>query len=245
MQKIKSLIVEDEILAREVLKKHIARHPQLELIGECGDGLEGFKQIQSLQPELIFLDIQMPKITGFEMLELLDQKPVVIFTTAYDEYAIKAFEYHALDYLLKPFSASRFDQAVSRATAEIEKSENTAAGLQQAILPEELQRIVVKNGTQIKIIPLQEVLYFEAWDDLVKIHTAEGYFAKKRSLQSLEELLETQGFVRIHRKYLVNSMHVNSIKNYTADTWKVFLRNQAEIQASRSGYQKLKQTLGL
>ena len=164
----KIIIVDDEPLARSIVKEYLQKHPQLQLMAECGDGFEGVKAIQQHQPDLIFLDIQMPKINGFEMLELLDNTPAVIFTTAFDEYAIKAFEAHAIDYLLKPFDQQRFDKALLKWQ---EKKETTSEKNTQGLLetasqsPSQSQRIVIKDGSKIKIIPVHDVMYLEAADD--------------------------------------------------------------------------------
>jgi two-component system LytT family response regulator len=169
---MKVIIIDDEPLARSVVKEYLQKFPQLELVQECNDGLEGVKAIQEYKPDLIFLDIQMPKINGFEMLELLDQPPAVIFTTAFDEYAIRAFEAHAVDYLLKPFSHERFDKAIEKWMTQknIPTKKNTQELLETASQsPAQNQRIVVKNGSKIKIIPVQDIFYFEAADDYVKI----------------------------------------------------------------------------
>src|SRR4051812_17291318 len=172
---IKAIIIDDEPLARSVVKEYLKHYTDITLVAECGDGFEGVKAIQQFEPHLIFLDIQMPKINGFEMLELLEQPPAVIFTTAFDEYAIKAFEAHAVDYLLKPFNRERFNTA-------IQKWKEQSAGAQKATTelledvsfsPAQSQRIVVKTGSKIKIIPVQDVFYLEAADDYVKVHTQE------------------------------------------------------------------------
>ena len=174
-----ALIIDDEPLARLIVKEYLTAYPQIELLQECSDGFEGLKAIQQHKPDLIFLDIQMPKITGFEMLELAENPPAVIFTTAFDEYAIHAFEAHAVDYLLKPFSKERFDKAIQKMLGEKQKSapNNTDVLLEDAALsPAQKNRIVVKTGSKIKIIPVYEINYLEAADDYVKIHTAEGCF---------------------------------------------------------------------
>src|ERR1700749_1896195 len=172
----RALLIDDEPLARMVVREYLQAFPQIEVITECNDGFEGLKAIQQYQPDLIFLDIQMPKINGFEMLELLDQSPAVIFTTAFDEYAIKAFEAHAVDYLLKPFSQDRFDKAIQKWKEQKAGSQkNTEELLETASYsPSQRQRIVVKTGSKIKIIPVQDVFYLEAADDYVKVHTQEG-----------------------------------------------------------------------
>lgn len=210
--------------------------------------LRGLKAVQEHQPDLIFLDIQMPKINGFEMLELTDQPPAVIFTTAFDEYAIKAFEAHAIDYLLKPFSQDRFDKAIQKWQEQknISQKETTKDLLETASLsPAQNQRIVIKDGSKIKIIPVQDVFYLEAADDYVKIHTKEGYFLKNKTMNHFEQALDAQHFVRSHRSYIVNIQQITRIDPYEKDNHVAVLRSGAKVPVSRSGYGKLKAVLGL
>ncbi len=244
----KVIIIDDEPLARSIVKEYLQKHPQLELMQECGDGFEGLKAIQQHQPDLIFLDIQMPKITGFEMLELIEQPPSVIFTTAFDEYAIKAFEAHAIDYLLKPFDQDRFDKAITKWKEQKPNSteKSTQDLLETASLsPSQSQRIVVKNGSKIKIIPAHDVLYLEAADDYVKIHTPEGYFLKNKTMTHFEQSLDGEQFVRTHRSYIVNVQQITRIDPYEKDSHVAILRSGAKVPVSRSGYGKLKEVLGL
>ena len=244
----KVVIIDDEPLARSIVTEYLQQHPQLQIMQECGDGFEGLKAIQQHQPDLIFLDIQMPKITGFEMLELIEQPPAVIFTTAFDEFAIKAFELHAVDYLLKPFNQERFDKAI----AKWEEHRSTQADkatqdlLEAASLsPSQSQRIVVKNGSKIKIIPVHDVYYLEAADDYVKIHTSEGYFLKNKTMAHFEKALDAEQFVRSHRSYIVNVQQITRIDPYEKDNHVAVLRSGAKVPVSRSGYGKLKEVLGL
>src|SRR5690349_21789868 len=229
---MKVIIIDDEPLARSIVKEYLQKHPALELVQECNDGLEGLKAIQQHNPDLIFLDIQMPKINGFEMLELTENPPSVIFTTAFDEYAIKAFEAHAIDYLLKPFDQKRFDKAVEKwmnqKNASSEK--NTQELLETASQsPAQSQRIVVKNGSKIKIIPVQDVFYLEAADDYVKIHTQEGYFLKNKTMNHFEEVLDKQHFVRSHRSYIVNVQQITRIDPYEKDNHVAVLRTGGKV----------------
>ncbi len=244
----KIIIVDDEPLARSMVKEYLQKHPHLQLVAECGDGFEGVKAIQQQQPDLIFLDIQMPKINGFEMLELIDQPPAVIFTTAFDEYAIKAFEAHAIDYLLKPFNQERFDKAVAKWSDQ--KSVHPAGASQELLhtasqSPSQNNRIVVKNGSKIKIIPVHDVYYLEAADDYVKIHTQEGYFLKNKTMNHFEEVLNGQQFVRSHRSYIVNVQQITRIDPYEKDNHIAILRSGGRVPVSRGGYGKLKSVLGL
>lgn len=244
----KVIIIDDEPLARSIVKEYLQKHPKFEILQECNDGLEGLKAIQHHQPDLIFLDIQMPKINGFEMLELIEQPPAVIFTTAFDEYAIKAFEAHAIDYLLKPFSQERFDKAIHKWMEQknIVSEKNTQELLETASLsPAQSQRIVVKNGSKIKIIPVQDVFYLEAADDYVKVHTKEGYFLKNKTMNHFEQALDEQHFVRSHRSYIINIQQITRIDPYEKDNHVAVLRSGAQVPVSRNGYIKLRSVLGL
>ncbi len=245
----KVILIDDEPLARMVVMEYLQSFPQLSMVQECNDGFEGVKAIQQHQPDLIFLDIQMPKINGFEMLELLEQPPAVIFTTAFDEYAIKAFETHAVDYLLKPFSKERFDKAVNKWLEQ--QNNNTTTASTQHLLeavaqsPAQQNRIVVKNGSKIKIIPVSDILYLEAADDYVKVHTAEGYFLKSKTMGHFENTLDVNIFCRCHRSYLVNTQYITRIDPYEKDSHVAVLKNGTKVPVSRSGYGKLREALGL
>ncbi|HEV8284677.1 MAG TPA: LytTR family transcriptional regulator DNA-binding domain-containing protein [Chitinophagaceae bacterium] len=243
----KIIIIDDEPLARSIVKEYLQKHPELEIVQECNDGFEGVKAIQQHQPDLIFLDIQMPKINGFEMLELLDQPPAVIFTTAFDEYAIKAFEAHAIDYLLKPFNQERFEKAIQKwkdQTAVAQK--NTIDLLETAShSPAQSQRIVVKTGSKIKIIPVQDVYFLEAADDYVKVHTHEGNFLKNKTMNHFEKTLDPQQFVRSHRSYIINVQQITRIDPYEKDNHIAILKSGAKVPVSRNGYIKLRTVLGL
>ncbi len=246
----KVIIIDDEPLARSIVKEYLQKHPELELITECGDGFEGVKAIQQHQPDLIFLDIQMPKINGFEMLELIEQPPNVIFTTAFDEYAIKAFEAHAIDYLLKPFNQERFDKAVAKWMEQQQNNTNTSAKTEELLdtasqSPSQSNRVVVKNGSKIKIIPVHDIFYLEAADDYVKIHTQEGYFLKNKTMNHFEQVLDGQQFVRSHRSYIVNVQQITRIDPYEKDNHVAILRSGLKVPVSRGGYGKLKTVLGL
>jgi two-component system LytT family response regulator len=244
----KVIIIDDEPLARSIVKEYLQKHPELHLAAECGDGFEGVKAIQQHQPDLIFLDIQMPKINGFEMLELVDQPPAVIFTTAFDEYAIKAFEAHAIDYLLKPFDQQRFDKAIAKWQEQRTKD---AGNITQELLetasqsPAQNQRIVIKDGSKIKIIPVHDVQYLEAADDYVKVHTKDGYFLKNKTMNHFEQVLDANQFVRSHRSYIVNVQQITRIDPYEKDGHVAVLRSGVKVPVSRSGYGKLREVLGL
>jgi two-component system, LytTR family, response regulator len=213
---------------------------------ECSDGFQGLKAIQELKPDVVFLDVQMPKLTGFEMLELLENPPVIIFTTAYNEYAIKAFEMNAVDYLLKPFSRDRFAKAVEKAREKLGSKEVTPAlkeFVNKVSASEKTERIVVKTGTKIQVIPVETLLYLEAQDDYVMLYTAEGKHLKQQTMKHYETTLDNKTFVRIHRSYIVNVHQVVKIEPYEKDSWQVVLKNNVKLPVSKSGYALLKKQL--
>lgn len=242
---VKVIIIDDEPLARSILTEYLSGNDRLEILAECSNGFEGLKAIQEGKPDLVFLDVQMPKINGFEMLELLENPVPVIFTTAYDEYAIKAFELNAVDYLLKPFSRGRLEAAV-------EKFLNVKPSVESQKLPQVLElnparqnRVVVKDGSKIKVIPVQKIQYFMAADDYVKIYTSEGVFLKKSTMSFFEESLRTHHFVRVHRSYLVNSQLITRIEPYEKEGHLVILTTGVSLPVSRTGYGNLKEVLGI
>lgn len=241
------LIIDDEPLARSIVREYLQQYPQLQVAQECGDGFEGIKAIMQYKPDLIFLDVQMPKINGFEMLELVDHAPAVIFTTAFDEYALKAFEAHAVDYLLKPFSKERFNKAIEKFLEnQPKKPEATTALLETAASsPAQHDRIVVKTGTKIKVVPVQEVIYLEAADDYVNIHTAAGAFLKNKTMSFFEQILDPNLFTRVHRSYIVRVEQIVRIDPYEKETHILILKLGAKIPVSKAGYVKLKQVLGI
>ena len=243
----KVILIDDEPLARTIVKEYLQAYPELEIVQECNDGFEGLKAIQQQEPDLIFLDIQMPKINGFEMLELLEQPPAVIFTTAFDEYAIKAFEAHAVDYLLKPFNKERFEKAIQKWKEQAASAQKTTSDLLDTASqsPAQSQRIVVKTGSKIKIIPVQDVYYLEAADDYVKVHTHEGHFLKNKTMNHFEKTLDSQQFVRSHRSYIVNVQQITRIDPYEKDNHVAVLKSGTKVPVSRNGYLKLRTVLGL
>jgi two-component system LytT family response regulator len=247
---IRSIIIDDEPLARSIIKEYLEDETEIEIVQECGDGFEGVKAIIQHKPDIVFLDIQMPKITGFEMLELIDFPVSIIFTTAYEEYAIKAFEAHAIDYLLKPFSKERFDKSLKKwreqhNTSAI-KTTNMAALLEDVVKqPEEQSRVVVKNGNNIKIIPVYEIYYLEAYDDYVKIYTKDGCSLKKKTMNYFEQTFNPGQFVRVHRSYIVQIQQITKIEILEKDTHIALLKSGVKVPLSKSGYTKLKTVLGL
>ncbi len=241
---IKVIIIDDEPLARTLIIEYLQNFPGVEVIKECNDGFEGLKSIQDLKPDLIFLDIQMPRLNGFEMLELIENPPMIIFTTAFDEYALKAFESNALDYLLKPFSKDRFDKALNKIIDQKTKhSEKLESSLEH--YPDSNNRIVVKTSSDIKIITVSDVLYIEAYDDYVKIFTANNCFIKKKTMTFYEKTLIDKAFVRIHRSYLLNIAYLTRIDQNDKEGYIAVLKNGTKLTLSRSGYGQLKNQLGI
>ncbi len=241
---IKTIIIEDENPARDLIKHYLVPHQAIELLGEFADGFTGLKAIQDLKPDLVFLDIQMPKLTGFEMLELLDQIPGIIFTTAYDQFALKAFEMNAVDYLLKPYSQERFDIAVKKALERITRGTSTeqVKKLMDHITEnrDPIDRVVVKTGSKIKVIPIDSILYIESQDDYVMIYTNQGKYLKQQTMKSFEQLLDPSLFARIHRSYLVNIETITQLELYEKNSYVVLLSNGVKLKVSDNGYKTLK-----
>lgn len=242
----KALLIDDEPLARELLRVLLQPYKEIEVIGECSDGFDGFKAIQDLNPDLIFLDIQMPRLNGFEMLELLDNPPAVIFTTAFDEYALKAFEAHAIDYLLKPLVKDRFDKAIQKwlQQAAAKETPKVAPLLEGNVYDTYQHRLVVKDNGLIRIIPAQDIHYIEANDDYIKIVTKDGSYLKKSTLSHVEQTLDPQQFVRVHRSYLVPVSQLMRIEPYEKDGHIALLHCGAKVMVSKSGMARLKTILG-
>jgi two-component system LytT family response regulator len=245
-ENIRTIIVEDEALARDLLRSFLQDFAHIEIVGECANGFEGVKMINELKPDLIFLDIQMPKISGFEMLELLDHKPHIIFATAYDEYALKAFEFNAADYLLKPFSKERLKEAVAKVEGRIHR-EGPVSEMADKVLeyPREgfLNRIVVKDRSKIHVIPVDQIRYIESMDDYVLIYTREARYVKQKTMKSLEEVLDPASFIRIHRSFIIRIEEINEIQQYEKESYVVVLHDKTKLKVSKSGYKNLKEAL--
>lgn len=242
----KAIIIDDEPLARSIVKAYLKNHDDIEVVDECNNGFEGLKSIEKHHPDILFLDIQMPKINGFEMLELVEDDVSVIFTTAFDEYAINAFEASAIDYLLKPFTQERFDKSVSKWMKSTSNTGNkeTIGNLINA-QPSDNRRIVIKENGKIQIIPTDDVLYIEAYDDYVKIHTADKYHLKKKTMNYYENSLSKSTFIRIHRSYILNINKLTKIESFEKNSYRATLINGTAIPISRSSYSELKTVLGL
>jgi two-component system LytT family response regulator len=239
------IIIDDEQLARQLIKKYLEDFSDIEVVAECENGFEGIKAIHEKKPDFIFLDIQMPKLNGFEMLELLDNPPEIIFTTAYDQYAIKAFEMNAVDYLLKPFSAERFNNAVKKIFDKIRNEKLSEISyttlLSTKNTDEKLDKILIKDGSKIHVIPLNEVDFIEAQDDYVYVHTAAEKYLKQTTMKYFEEHLDPTDFIRIHRSYIAASKAIKQIDLLEKETYQVTLHNGKKLPVSKTGYHKLKE----
>jgi two-component system LytT family response regulator len=245
--KIRAVIVDDEELARQMLRELLATHPEIEIAAECANGFEAVKAVAELKPNLLFLDIQMPKLDGFEVLELVGTDRATIFVTAFDEHALRAFDAHAVDYLLKPFSAARFETALQRAKQRVSGAASMPAptDLARSARPpaQFADRLVVKDGTRVFIIPVAKLEYAEAQDDYVALTSEGKQHLKQQTISSLEATLDPSRFLRTHRSYIVNLEKVTRIEPYSKDNHIVVLSNGKQLPVSRSGYSRLRAVL--
>jgi two-component system LytT family response regulator len=239
------IIVDDEELARRLLREYLDATEGVDILAECANGFEAVKAIAEHKPDLVFLDVQMPKLNGFEVLELIGREIPVIFVTAFDQYAMKAFDAHAVDYLLKPFGQDRFQKAIERARQRLGEQTPPPVELAAAARPPQTyaQRIVVKDGTKVHIVPLDRLDYVEAQDDYVSLHSQGKSYLKQQTISSLEATLDPQQFIRIHRSYLVNFERVVRIEPYSKDSRVVVLTDGKQLPVSRAGYERLKALL--
>ena len=245
---IRTIIIEDEEPAREIVKTYLKNYADIEVIGEFSDGFSGVKAINELKPDLLFLDIQLPKLTGFEILELSEYLPVIIFTTAYDQFALKAFEMNATDYLLKPFSADRFNNAIQKALEKINNKNQEGKEIKKLVetvddKTETIDRVVVKSGTKIKVIPVEKIIYIEAQDDYVMIYAEDSKQLKEKTMKYFESHLDNSVFIRIHRSYIVNVNYIFQLEHFNKENYLVILKNGAKLKVSDSGYKNLKNIL--
>jgi two-component system LytT family response regulator len=248
-KKFRAVVVDDEELARQVLREFLAKHPEIELIAECANGFEAVKTVAEQKPDLAFLDIQMPKLDGFEVLELIGKDTTVIFVTAHDNYAIRAFEVHAVDYLLKPVGAARFDAALERAKERLggkpQAAQVSASELAASARPpsQYLDRIPVRDGSRVSIIPVAKLDYAEAQDDYVALASEGKKHLKQQTIASLEAALDPARFLRIHRSYIVNLERVVRVEPYAKDSHVAILSSGAQLPVSRAGYARLTEVL--
>jgi two-component system, LytTR family, response regulator len=246
MEKIRAIIIEDEELGRLLIKNYLKDQTEVEIVAECENGFEGIKTIQELKPDLVFLDIQMPKLNGFEMIEILDEKPEIIFTTAFNQYAIQAFELNAIDYLLKPFSKERLLEALQKAIKRIQSSEPSINNIQKLVqypIDEIIERVVVKSNTKISVIPVEKIRYVEAQDDYVMIYSADGKHLKQATMKYFEQHLDPKQFMRVHRSYIIRFDQVVQLEPYGKDSYIAKLKDGPAVPVSKSGFKSLKEKL--
>jgi two-component system, LytTR family, response regulator len=240
---IRAVIVDDEPLSRTVLREYLAEHPDFQIIAECANGFEAVQAVNDLRPDLVFLDVQMPKLDGFEVLELIGADVAVIFVTAYDQYALRAFNVHAVDYLLKPFSPERLQDALGRARERVDRSEKApVAELIGAARPPEarLARVLIRSGPDVHVIPVEKIDFIQAQDDYVAFKVGAKEFLKQQTLGDLESQLDPSRFVRIHRSTILNVDRLARIELYGKDSHVAVLKDGARLAISRTGYAKLK-----
>ena len=244
---LRVVIVDDEALARAVVREFLKAHPGVEVVAECGNGFDAVKAVTELSPDLVFLDVQMPKLDGFEVLELLGRQVPVVLTTAYDQYALRAFEVHAVDYLLKPFSEERFAEALSRARARVQGQEPApdieALVAQGRSRQGPIERVLIRDGSQVHVISVQKIDYIEAQDDYVCFKAEGKQYLKDQTMGTLEATLDPARFVRIHRSYLLNLERIARVELYAKDSRVAILRDGTRLPVSRAGYGRLSKLL--
>ncbi|HTU48298.1 MAG TPA: response regulator [Bryobacteraceae bacterium] len=245
---IRAILVDDEDLARQLLREYLRSESDVEIVAECANGFDAVKAVAEHKPDLLFLDVQMPKLDGFEVLELIGREVAVVFVTAYDQYAMKAFDAAAVDYLLKPFDLERFRTSLRRVRSRLgEKAAAppNPAELKTAAQPpgQHARRIVVRDGTRVHIIPVAQLDYAEAQDDYVALHSGGKSYLKQQTISSLEASLDSMRFVRVHRSYIVNLERVAKIEPYTKDTRLAILADASRVPVSRAGYLRLKELM--
>lgn len=249
-KKISTIIIDDEEPARNIIKQYLISFPSIEIIGEYADGFSGLKAINELKPELVFLDIQMPKLTGFELLELIEHKPKIIFSTAFDQYAIKAFEANAIDYLLKPYSKERFIIAINKVFEREKNSLENEIKIKSIVntineRPDYIARIAVKSGNKIDVIATDDIIYLEAEGDYVMIYTPNDSYLKEKTMKYFETHLDNHQFIRIHRSFIVNINEIVRLEHYDKENYLAILKNNVKLKVSSNGHKLLKQVLHL
>lgn len=249
---ITAIIADDELLARDVIKNFLADFPNIKVVAECENGLVALNAINELKPSLVFLDIQMPELDGLTLLKELKDPPLIIFTTAYNQYAIKAFDLNVVDYLLKPFDKERFSQAVNKVvnqtndpSALLEKIDSLQHSLNEFIQGDKkyVSRLLIKGNNIYSILNAKDVIWFEAYSDYVKIHTKEKTHLKNISMNELEENLDPANFLRIHRSTIVNINFIKELKPYFNGEYYLILTTGDQLKLSRSYKDKINQII--
>jgi two-component system, LytTR family, response regulator len=247
--RLRIVVVDDEPLARAVVREYATADPEVEIVAECGNGFDAVKAVAEQKPDLVLLDVQMPKLDGFEVLELLGRDQPVVFITAYDQYALRAFEVHAVDYLLKPFSADRFQEALTRVRERLRAKEGAAPSDVAALIREAKprtgpsERVLIRDGANVHVIPVDKIDYVEAQDDYVAFKSEGKQYLKDQTLGAVESSLDPSRFVRIHRSYILNIDRIAKVELYAKDSRIAILRDGTRLPVSRAGYARLSQLL--
>jgi two-component system LytT family response regulator len=246
---IRALIVDDEAPARALLREYLSADANVEVVAECANGFEAVKTIGELEPDLVLLDVQMPKLDGFEVLDLIERRPAVVFVTAYDEYALKAFEVHAADYVLKPVGRERLAEALAQVRARLAAGGTpvapSPAALAAAARPpgQFVERLLVKEGTQVHVIPVGRLEWIEAQDDYAAIRSGGKTFLKNQTLSEIAAGLDPARFVRIHRSWVLNVECLARLELYAKDSRVAILKDGKQLPVSRAGYARLQELL--
>jgi two-component system LytT family response regulator len=241
--------VDDEPLARAVVREYAAADPTIEIVAECANGFEAVKAVSELKPDVVLLDVQMPKLDGFEVLELLGRDQPVVFITAYDQYALRAFEVHAIDYLLKPYSAERFQEAIGRARERLRLRAGAPSTPVEALVRDakpktgHAERVLIRDGANVHVLPVDTIDYVEAQDDYVAFKSAGKQYLKDQTLASVEATLDPARFVRIHRSFILNLDRIAKVELYAKDSRVAILRDGTRLPVSRAGYARLAELL--
>src|SRR3954469_2834443 len=244
---LRIVVVDDEPLARAVVREFAAADPEIEIVADCANGFEAVKAVSELKPDLVLLDVQMPKLDGFEVLELLGRDQPVIFITASDQYALRAFEVHAVDYLLKPYSAERFQEAIARAR-ERQRAKASPPDIDEIVRDAKprsghSQRVLIRDGANVHVLPVDKIDYVEAQDDYVAFKSEGKQYLKDQTLAAVEGTLDPARFVRIHRSFILNVDRIAKVELYAKDSRMAILRDGTRLPVSRAGYARLSQLL--
>ena len=243
---LRLVVVDDEALARAVVREYAATDPEIEIVADCANGFEAVKAVAELTPDLVLLDVQMPKLDGFEVLELLGRDQPVIFITAYDQYALRAFDVHAVDYLLKPFSAARFQEAIARARERLRaKAATPVDEIVRDAKPRTgpAGRVLIRDGANVHVLPVDTIDFVEAQDDYVAFKSEGKQYLKDQTLSAVEVTLDPARFVRIHRSFILNIDRISKVELYAKDSRMAILRDGTRLPVSRAGYARLSQLL--
>ncbi|MBS1820223.1 MAG: response regulator transcription factor [Acidobacteria bacterium] len=240
-------IVDDELLARQVVREYLSTLPDLEIVAECANGFEAVKAVSDVAPDLLLLDVQMPKLNGFEVLELVGRDVAVIFTTAHDEYAIRAFDVNAVDYLMKPFSAERLAEAVARARERIARREPAPVAALAATVRQtagHAARVLVRDGGRVHVIPVDQIDVVQAQDDYVAYTSHGRQYLKEQTLAEVEATLDPSRFVRVHRSFIINLDRLTRVELDERENRVALLSTGQRVPVSRSGHARLTERLG-